>query len=146
MNSLMLALAAACFVLFALGVLVYVGYRLRKAQALQALTDRCTKQGCPYTASFHLCWFHAPNVTQWSLEKTLQALYDSEINATITTLWDGGWDLSLHYIEGHISIWRHDRQRIITVRSAAAIADALHKMALEQYPHSEYARLNGGRG
>jgi hypothetical protein len=30
-----------------------------------------------------------------NLEQTLQALYDSEINVTITMLWDGGVDFAL---------------------------------------------------
>lgn len=30
-----------------------------------------------------------------NLQETLQALYDSEINVTITTLWDGGYDFAL---------------------------------------------------
>jgi hypothetical protein len=29
-----------------------------------------------------------------NLEQTLQALYDSEINVTITMLWDGGVDFA----------------------------------------------------
>jgi hypothetical protein len=32
------------------------------------------------------------------LTETLRRLYDSEINVTITTLWDDGWDFALVFI------------------------------------------------
>ena len=36
-----------------------------------------------------------PITEKRNLEQTLQALYDSEINVTITMLWDGGVDFAL---------------------------------------------------
>jgi hypothetical protein len=77
-----------------------------------------------------------------NLAETLQALYDSEINVTITMLWDGGFDFALcSYMDklyGELGEpgWRQ-------VRTAAELADALHEAALQEYPDSEYARLHG---
>jgi hypothetical protein len=42
----------------------------------------------------------ATSTEKRSLEDTLQALYDSEINVTITMLWDGGVDFGfISYME-----------------------------------------------
>jgi hypothetical protein len=77
-----------------------------------------------------------------TLEQTLQALYDSEINVTITMLWDGGFDFALcsylddAYDDMSQAGWHH-------VETASELADALHHAALAEYPESVYA---GGQG
>jgi hypothetical protein len=73
------------------------------------------------------------------LAQTIQALYDSEINVTITMLWDGGIDFALcSFMEMCCpsSIWHH-------VGQAGELADALHEAAIAGYPQSTYA---GGTG
>src|SRR5689334_8122606 len=65
-----------------------------------------------------------------NLEETLQALYNSEINVTITMLWDGGFDFALCsymdklYEDMTQSGWHN-------VRTGAELADALHNAALQ---------------
>ena len=73
-----------------------------------------------------------------NLEETLQALYDSEINFTITMLWDGGVDFAfVSSMElGEDVDWHN-------VPSFRELADALHQLALKTYPESEYARKYG---
>ena len=75
-----------------------------------------------------------------SLEETLQALYDSEINVTITMLWDGGVDFafvsSMESQDTKPEDWHN-------VKSFAELADALHKLALMTYRESDYARKYG---
>jgi hypothetical protein len=70
------------------------------------------------------------------LVKTLQALYDSEINITITMLWDGGVDFAfisyMQFDEATPDDWHN-------VRSFAELADAIHERALKEYPESDYA-------
>lgn len=77
-----------------------------------------------------------------NLETTLQALYDSEINVSISTLWDGGIDFALNssmeYDDSNKDDWHN-------VNGYAALADALHDLALKTYPESEYARKYGDR-
>lgn len=74
------------------------------------------------------------------LEQTLQALYDSEINVSISTLWDGGVDFALispiEYDDSTKEDWHN-------VASYAALADALHELALKTYPESDFARKHG---
>jgi hypothetical protein len=96
------------------------------------------------------------------LELVLQRLYDSEINVTITWLWDGKIDFSLHsYMDWPlIGTPLGDFERIASVHpypnSRAPIADAwhsvnnsselakaIHEAALKNYPDSDYARLYG---
>lgn len=71
-----------------------------------------------------------------NLEDTLQALYDSEINVTITMLWDGGVDFALisymQFDEITPKTWRN-------VTSFHELAEALHQLALSEYPQSTYA-------
>ena len=75
-----------------------------------------------------------------NLEETLQALYDSEINVTITMLWDGGVDFALisymEYDDSTPDDWHN-------VPRFAELADALHKLALKMYPESGYAKKHG---
>ena len=79
---------------------------------------------------------------QRDLQETLQALYDSEINVTITMLWDGGFDFALcsymdaAYDDMTDASWHH-------VNAAAELADALHKVACDELPESEYAKRQG---
>jgi hypothetical protein len=74
--------------------------------------------------------------------RDIQALYDSEINVTITMLWDGGFDFGLcSYMEPLYDDmgqpgWHH-------VQTAAELGDALHEAALREYPTSAYARSHG---
>ena len=67
--------------------------------------------------------------------QTIQALYDSEINVTITMLWDGGIDFalcnSMEMCDGK-TVWH-------TVERADQLADALHEAVLLKYPQSRYA-------
>jgi hypothetical protein len=73
-----------------------------------------------------------------NLEETLQALYDSEINVTITMLWDGGVDFAFasSLEEPKPEDWRN-------VKSFADLAEDLHKAALKTYPKSDYAKKYG---
>jgi hypothetical protein len=75
-----------------------------------------------------------------NLEQMLQALYDSEINVTITMLWDGGVDFALisymEYDESTADDWHN-------VLSFAELADALHRLALKTYPESDFAKRYG---
>ena len=94
------------------------------------------------------------------LALTLQRLYDSEINVTITWLWHGGIDFVLtSYMEweeigrpiDHVDViasatpivqaigpdpWHH-------VDKIDELAQALHTLAIEKCPWSEYARTYG---
>lgn len=80
------------------------------------------------------------DVVARDLVATLQALYDSEINVTITTAWDAGYDIALcspmewpEDGENFSNEWKH-------VKTASEIADKLHAMAMAEYPDSTYAR------
>jgi hypothetical protein len=81
-----------------------------------------------------------PITEKRGLEQTLQALYDSEINVTITMLWDGGVDFaflsSMEYEASRPDDWHN-------VPSFAEVADALHRLALKTYPESDYAKKYG---
>jgi len=71
-----------------------------------------------------------------NLEQTLQELYDSEINVTISTLWDGGMDFAfisyMEFEEAKPEDWHN-------VKTYAELADALHETAMKMYPESDYA-------
>lgn len=74
------------------------------------------------------------------LAETIQRLYDSEINVTITMLWDGGIEVGLvSYMES-----LQDSPETRNVRTAAEIAPTLHQLALRFYPESTYVRKYGG--
>jgi hypothetical protein len=67
------------------------------------------------------------------LEPILADLYDSEINASISWLWDGGIHVSLG----------DDLNGFVTgdqVATLAAAAEWLRASAVEHYPDSEFAR------
>jgi hypothetical protein len=72
------------------------------------------------------------------LSTALQALYDSEINVTITWLWDGGIDFTLHSYMDH-EYQRVDGKGWHHAKAAAELADALHLVALAEFPTSAYA-------
>jgi hypothetical protein len=90
------------------------------------------------------------------LEQVLQRLYDSEINVTITMLWDGGFDFALiSYMElPEAGTPLDNRQSFIdpkpdrirpgpwaNCRTASELAEAIHNAAIEKFPTSEYAKL-----
>jgi hypothetical protein len=89
------------------------------------------------------------------LEEVLQRLYDSEINVTITMLWDGGIDFAfVSYMEWHeagtplddLESFVQPQKRITPTpwgncRSAAELAEAIHNAAVEKFPASQYAKL-----
>lgn len=77
------------------------------------------------------------NPANRSLEETLQALYDSEINVTITLCWDRGIHYALVLCTKPDDVKAEDSGY---VANFAKLADALHKTALEQLPGSDYAR------
>jgi hypothetical protein len=68
---------------------------------------------------------------QRDLQQTLQALYDCEINVTISTLWDGGIDFALisymEFDEAKPEGWH-------TVKNFAELADVIHERALKEFP------------
>jgi hypothetical protein len=92
------------------------------------------------------------------LETVLKRLYDSEINVTITMLWDGGFDFAFASymefpeigtpVEDLRSFVKPQPERVRpklwhNCRTAAALAEAIHKAALEKYPESAYTRTYG---
>ena len=99
------------------------------------------------------------------LATVLQRLYDSEINVTITTLWDGGYEFALiSYMElkgaglpidytktfitkTFISVEQRGRpdrpDPWHNVTHAEDLAAALHDAALGKYPNSTYAKVYG---
>jgi hypothetical protein len=71
------------------------------------------------------------------LAATIQALYDSEINVTITMLWDGGMQFAfISYMN-----FQADDIPWESVDRAEELADAMHSLALLRYPESGYAKL-----
>jgi len=92
------------------------------------------------------------------LEEILQRLYDSEINVTITMLWDGGFDFAFaSYMEfNEIGTPMDDLHSFVNpkperitptpwhnCRNASELAAAIHKAALDKYPQSDYAKAYG---
>src|SRR4030095_3706222 len=94
------------------------------------------------------------------LAETLQRLYDSEINVTITTLWDDVYDFALisymeweeagrpiDYVKSFVSVEPRERPDRAdpwhSVRSADRLAEAIHDAALGKYPESDYAKRYG---
>jgi hypothetical protein len=91
------------------------------------------------------------------LEDVLQRLYDSEINVTITMLWDGGFDFVFaSYIEIHeagtpvddLQSFVKPKPRITPTpwhnsRTAGELAEAIHREAILKYPQSDYAKSYG---
>lgn len=79
--------------------------------------------------------------TARNLEETLQSLYDSEINLTITMLSDGGVDFaflsSAELQDSRPEDWHN-------VPSFGELAEALHQLALKTYPESDHGRKHGG--
>jgi hypothetical protein len=93
------------------------------------------------------------------LEEVLQRLYDSEINVAIAMLWDSGFDFAfVSYLELEDAATPMDGMQSLVetaplltetpwenCRTAAELADAIHRSALEKYPDSSYSRLYGKR-
>ncbi len=78
-----------------------------------------------------------------SLDVVLAALYLSEINCTLVSFWDGGWDVKLGddmngYVDetGFAPKWVHGTpdQGVVTL-----IAEWLSEQAVKHYPKSAYA-------
>lgn len=63
----------------------------------------------------------------------LQKIYDSEINISITTFWDAGYELQLGDIANGFCAKG-------SVETAAEIIPWFQKAILEHYPNSEYAK------
>ena len=67
----------------------------------------------------------------------LQALYDSEINFSLTTFWDGGFDAKLgDDMNGYV--WED------SFDTAAEAIAGLGKAAREKYPDSTFAKSRSG--
>jgi hypothetical protein len=88
------------------------------------------------------------------LETVLQRLYDSEINVRVTMLWEGGFDFRFaSYMDfPEIGTPAEDLRSFVkpqperlrptpwhNCRTAAELAETIHKAALEKYPKSDYA-------
>jgi hypothetical protein len=71
------------------------------------------------------------------LEEILRALYDSEINASISWLWDGGIDVQL----GDELNGCKAEGKVSTIREAVLW---LRDQACQHYPDSTFARKCGG--
>lgn len=67
---------------------------------------------------------------------TLQALYDSEINWSISTFWDGGFDWKLG---DEMNGWKADGTADTFRGAVTAVAEA----AVRYYPNSVFARRGG---
>jgi hypothetical protein len=71
------------------------------------------------------------------LEEILDSLYASEINASISWLWDGGIDVKRgDPLNGYVAEWK--------VRTFAEAAAWLRDQTCTYYPDSEFAREYGG--
>lgn len=91
------------------------------------------------------------------LEEVLQRLYDSEINVTITMLWDGGFDFALiSYMAWNeagtplddLQSFVNPQPRVTETpwhncRTAAELAGAIHAAAVLRFPDSQYTKLYG---
>jgi hypothetical protein len=90
------------------------------------------------------------------LEDVLQRLYDSEINITLVTLWDGRFNFALaSYVAwqeigtplDHLQSFITPKPERATLspwhscERASGLAEAIHRAALETYPESSYAKL-----
>jgi hypothetical protein len=63
----------------------------------------------------------------------MQRLYDSEINVTVSTFWDGGFDVKLgDYINGFVAE--------TTVSTWAEVEPWLEAEAVKHWPESDFAR------
>ena len=71
------------------------------------------------------------------LEEILSALYESEINASISWLWDGGIDVMLG---DELSGYKGDGK----VSAFAEATAWLRDQACQHYPDSGFARKYGG--
>jgi len=70
--------------------------------------------------------------SDWTLQETMEALYDSEINCSISCMWDGGWDVKLG---DHMNGFKDTT----TVESLTEAASWLRTKAVEHYPRSLFA-------
>lgn len=68
----------------------------------------------------------------------LQDLYDSEINAKISWMWDGGIDVQLGGLPGYNDDAKYDDRE--NVRTIAEAENWLKEKAIEYYPNSTFAK------
>lgn len=67
------------------------------------------------------------------LAELIQALYSSEINVSISSFWDGGWDVKVGDI-------RNGFKSETTVLTVAEIVPWLIQAAITTYPGSDFAK------
>ena len=89
----------------------------------------------------------APLTPTPSLERVLQQLHDSEINAGVQTFFDAGMRVwigdELNGIKAETVIKRTAAARLKWPEGLSA-ANWLHETALHMYPASKYAKEHGG--
>lgn len=67
------------------------------------------------------------------LDDVMQALYASEINCSVSTFWDGGYEWKLgDEMNGFLAEGNEKTPSLVAVR--------LHQAAVQYYPDSLYAR------
>lgn len=85
------------------------------------------------------------------LGSVMAALYRSEINCSVSSFWDAGWEVRLgDEINGYVAETTIDvpmtspetGRTLADARAGSqAVADWLHAQAVEHYPDSQYAQL-----
>jgi hypothetical protein len=70
-----------------------------------------------------------------TLDEVIDRLYDSELNASISWLWDGGFEVKLgDEMNGFVA------ENAATLKTAAEVAYWLDVAARRHFPESKYAR------
>jgi hypothetical protein len=70
------------------------------------------------------------------LSAVLSDLYKSQLNCSISCIWDSDWDVKLgDELNGFVAEGN--------VRTPQEIAALLHNAAMEHFPTSDYAKRNG---
>lgn len=67
------------------------------------------------------------------LAEVLEALYNSEINASLSSFWDGGWSV---YLGDDMNGYKADE----VFYDLAPVADWLTEEAIEHYPDSVFSK------
>ncbi len=73
-------------------------------------------------------------ISEGRLERELKKLYDSEINISITSFWDGGWYVKLG---DHVNGWKDPDWDTCELHD---IVGAIRDLAKEHYPNSTYVK------